>query len=955
MIFLMMRFRRLRSVWILAALVVALLRAGAGAAPLPSHPDLVQGTLDNGLGYIIKKHGNPAGRVSLWLHVASGSLNETDGTRGLAHYLEHMAFNGSAHFPPGSLVPFFQSLGLSFGRDQNAFTSFDQTTYQLALPDTKPESLDKGLLYLSDVALRLSLLPTEIDNERQIILEEKRSRAGPGQRVRDYIYERLAPESTFGRRLPIGTEETIKSVTPQDFKDYYSRWYVPSNMTVIAVGDCDPALVVSLIQKHFSAGPRAPRPEKRDVGVRPQTTTRAIVATDPELTQAEVSIARVEPPRAPTTTDEQYRRDLMDLIGARIFNRRMSARLAEGKVSFLGAGASVRQEARAIRLISAEASGKPAAWRQMLADLATDLQRARLHGFSGRELQDVRRALIAQGEEAVRRENTLPTRSILRQINNAVGDREPVLSAQQELELLERLLPGITEAEVSELFAANFDPANVTFVARLPSGGDPPSEEALIAIGRAALDVKPPREPEVARAQALLERLPAGGKTAESLEHSASGVTSAWLDNGVRVHYRPMDQRKNEAGVTITLAGGRIQEAQANRGITAAAALAWSRPATGRLSSIEIRDLMTGKKVGVGGSADQDTLTLTVSGDPVDLETGLQLAYLLLTDPFIEPAALDQWKESESQRITSRKMQPSGALSEAIAGALYPRDEPRVKPLEVDQVRKITLEAGQAWLRKLITEAPIEAVVVGDVNRATAVGLVERYLGSLPVRPRIGNQTLGGLRKIARAAGPIAVERKIGTKTPQAFVMEGFFGTDIQNVREARLLSLAARILSTRMNTVLREQKQLVYGIGASSQPAVEYPGFGLFSARAPTDPAKADALAAAVAEMYEAFAREGPTEEEMVVAKKQIANLLDQAMKEPDFWVSRLSVLNYRGLSLDDLVRAPAEYQGYTAREVRSAFSARYDAPGARFRFIITPVDAVPEAGPKPGAGSAG
>ncbi len=190
----------------------------AGAAsladePLPTDPALVTGTLPNGLGYIIRRHQNPEDRVGIWLHVASGSLNETDPTRGLAHYLEHMAFNGTANFPPGSVVPFFQSLGLAFGRDQNAFTSFDQTTYQLTLPGGGREMLEKGMLYMSDVALRMSLDAREIDSERQIILEEKRARASAQQRVQDQIFERLAPESTLGRRLPIGIEQTITSVT----------------------------------------------------------------------------------------------------------------------------------------------------------------------------------------------------------------------------------------------------------------------------------------------------------------------------------------------------------------------------------------------------------------------------------------------------------------------------------------------------------------------------------------------------------------------------------------------------------------------------------------------------------------------------------------------------------------------------------------------------------------------
>ncbi|HLC40920.1 MAG TPA: insulinase family protein, partial [Methylomirabilota bacterium] len=275
--------------------------------------------------------------------------------------------------------------------------------------------------------------------------------------------------------------------------------------------------------------------------------------------------------------------------------------------------------------------------------------------------------------------------------------------------------------------------------------------------------------------------------------------------------------------------------------------------------------------------------------------------------------------------------------AEAVAAAFYSPDEPRIKPLEAEQLQKVRLDAAQAWLKKIIAEAPIEVVVAGDIPRPAALGLVEKSLGSLPARDRISDKTLGDLRTIKRAVGPIRVEKKISTKTPQAVVMDGFFGTDIQNVPDVRLLVLASRILSTRMNKVIREEKQLVYSIGASSQPASEYPGLGLFASRAPTDPAKAEALAAALDEMLASFANAGPTDDELGVAKKQIANFLDQSMKEPEFWVTRLSTLDYRGLSVDDIIEAPAAYQRYTAQEVRETF-ARYSGPTSRFRFIITP-----------------
>ena len=389
--------RRVLVLLMLAVMVGAQIPAGAAEDRLPTDPALVTGTLPNGLSYIVRPHKNPEGRVSIWLHVSSGSLNETDATRGLAHYLEHMAFNGSANFPPGSVVPFFQSLGLAFGRDQNAFTSFDQTTYQLTVPGAGKDALDKAMLFMSDVATRLSLGTPEIDGERQIILEEKRSRSSARQRVQDQVYERLAPESTLGRRLPIGAEETIKAVGRDDFVDYYSRWYVPSNMTVIVVGDTDPALVVDLIKRDFGGGPTVPRPAPRDVGVKATAGPRAVVVTDSELTRSEVSIVRIEPPREPATTAALKRREMVDLIGAWTFGRRMNAEIAAGKVAFVDAGASVSDWPGTMRMTGVEASGRPGTWRAMLTDLGTALQRARLHGFSEREVEDARQATDRPG------------------------------------------------------------------------------------------------------------------------------------------------------------------------------------------------------------------------------------------------------------------------------------------------------------------------------------------------------------------------------------------------------------------------------------------------------------------------------------------------------------------------------------------------------------------------------
>jgi zinc protease len=905
--------------------------------PLPTDPALVTGTADSGLRYVVKRHPNPAGRAAFWLHVAAGSLDEDEHTRGLAHYLEHMAFNGSANFPAGSLVPYFESIGLAFGRDQNAFTSLDQTVYQIAVPDTRAETLGKALLYLGDVATRLTLAPEEIERERQIILEEKRARAGADQRVQDYILERLAPGSTFGRRLPIGTEETIKGLRPEHFRDFYARHYLPGSMTLLAVCDCDPGLVVERIRQEFGGAPQAPRPPPRAVTVTRTAGVRGIVGVDRDLTRAAVSLSRVEPPPPPRTTLGQARREVVERLGIRAFNRRLETRLAAGRASFLEAAGDVSEWTGAARFVSVRASGAPERWRPMLEELGAAVQQVRVHGFTAREVEIVRRALLAEVEEAVQRQPTQPARALLRQLNDGVARGEPLMSAEQRRALLQRLLPGIDAAEVSRTFAETFDFTNVVVVASLPAGDGVPDEPALALVGRTALLARVEAPADLAAEARLLETPPRPGRVVERSEHAGSRVTSAWLDNGVRVHHRFVDQRRNEVRVRITLAGGEIEETATTRGVTRAAALAWQRPATSTLTSTQVRELMTGRRVRVSGGADADALTLVVTGDPAELEHGLQLAYRLLTDPVVEAAALAQWQESEIQAITARRTRPGGVLGEALADAIYPPAELRTRPLTAEQVRATTPGAAQAWLARLVATAPIEVAVVGDLERERALDLVARYLAPLPPRARVGRETLRALRAIARPPGPIASARSVSTATSQAVVLDGFFGADATNVRDTRLLAMAARVLSTRMNRIVREERQLVYSIHASSRPAAEYPGYGLFVAQAPTDPGKTAALAATLDELFTAFAKDGPTDGEIRVARLQIDNALSEALAGPDFWVDRLASLDYRGLRLDDVMEARERYAAITAGEVQEAF-ARYYAPGARVRIVVTP-----------------
>src|SRR5438067_5946720 len=379
----------------LATLVLVSFGAVSGLGKdLPSDPDLVRGELDNGLRYVVRKHSVPPGRATMWIHMHTGALNETDRQRGIAHYTEHMAFNGSDHFKPGELVPFFQSLGMTFGRDQNAYTSFDQTTYQLSLPDTKPETLGKGMNFFSDVVHGLALLPAEIDNERQIILEERRRGLSGRQRTQQYVFEHLYPGSLFGFRIPIGTEETIKSVNEQDFKDYYGKWYCASNATLMVVADTDPQEVIKVIKEKFSDAPKCPRPTPQDLKVTAYDKSFAVVTSDSEIRSAEVQIVRVEPVHPPVKTVEQYRDRPVLNVADTVMNRRLGEKVSAGKASYLSASVGAGDEARALHSAEISARANAGKWKDALNEVALDVQTARAFGFTQHELERVNKELI---------------------------------------------------------------------------------------------------------------------------------------------------------------------------------------------------------------------------------------------------------------------------------------------------------------------------------------------------------------------------------------------------------------------------------------------------------------------------------------------------------------------------------------------------------------------------------
>lgn len=906
---------------------------------LPEDPRLVRGTLDNGLEYLIVPNAEPPERVELWLHVHSGSLNEEDDQRGLAHFLEHLAFAGSTNFPPGTVRPFFENLGLSFGRHQNAVTGFDRTGYTISLPNSEPQMMDAALLFLSDVANNLLLPESGIEQERKIILEERRASLSPQQRVLYDLIERIAPESEFGQRIPIGTEEVLTTAGLEPIKHYYDTWYVPSNMTLLIVGDVMPGDVTGKIEDLFGQGELVPRPEPRDAGVVPTRGRRAIVASDPEETREEVAINFIDVPGGPTTTIGQYRDDLVRSLATSMMNDRLGEGVQEGELSMLGGSVSTGDFAGAIQWTQATGRSENGRWKDVLSEMGREVRRATIHGFTESELEDAKRRLLSNAERAVEGEATRPSRLLRGAVVESIASGEPFMSVAQQLELLRELLPGVTLEEANADFRAVFAFEDAVFTLQTREDENTPTESELLVAGEAALSAEPDAYQAQARADRLLDETPTPGGIAEKTVHEDTGVTSLWLDNGVRVHVKRMTERQGEVLGSIHVFGGLVHEGADTRGLTDAATTALARPAGGGLSSTQIDDLTTGWKARVRGGSDADGLTVGFSSTPDEIENALTLAHLLLTDPMVEDAAIEQWRRGQLRTLEMLDTMPQGAALKAVIEAMYPADDSRPGLTPKHRIEAIDTATSQAWLDEQLA-GPIEVAIVGDLDVDETIELVRSYLGSLESRPRVSDRTNWEVRQMTRPAGPIELVKRPEVSTPQAYVIAGYYGADEWDTRDVRALRLAARVLNSRMIDRIREELGLAYSPSVSHRTARTWPGFGLLSVQTTTDPATADQLADEVRAMFDAFAADGPTDEELAIAVEQLRNVHDETVRNPAAWLRELRTLEYLGGSLDEMAMEREALGSFTPAELRDVF-AKYAVEDGRMRIIVRPAGA--------------
>ncbi len=944
-----MRFRdrlgplTLVTMGIAVASSVASAQAPATATPqtaaltqqIPLDPTITTGKLPNGLQYFIRTTKRPEKRAELRLVVDVGSIVEDADQQGLAHFVEHMAFNGTKHFPKQETVAFLESLGMRFGPSINASTSFDETVYMLQVPTAKPEVMDRAFLILEDWAHGQSFDPVEIDKERGVIKEEWRIRRGAGARMQDQQLPVLLKGSRYAERIPIGTMEVIDNFKHDRLKKFYTDWYRPDLMTVIAVGDFDPAAVEKMIRSHFESIPAVkgmkPRPS---FPVPDHPGTLYAIATDKEATSASISVYSKIDARDPRTVGA-YREQIVERLYATMMGARFSELAQKPDAPIVGAGGGRGGFVRSKDVVTLGAGVKGDAIEKAFEALFTEAERAGRFGFTPGELERVKVNMLTGLERAVKEKENTTAAAIAGELVRHVTDQEPVPGIVYEYELHRRFLPEITLAEVNALAKTWVPDRNRVITVSAPEkpGFTVPDESKLSSVVASMAAKSITAYVDTVDASPLLEPLPAPGSITKVTTKDAYGITEWQLSNGVKVVLKPTDFREDEILFRATSFGGSSLASEADYVPASSASAVVGAGGIGRLSAIDLRKKMTGKAATATAFITEYEEGLNGSSSKKDVETMFQLIHLRFTQPRSDPAAFGAFQGQMKSGLANQRSNPAFLFNEALVTALR-QNHPRARPLTLESVDQLNLDKSMAFYKDRFADAgDFTFVFVGSFNPDELKPLVERYLASLPTTGRKESWKDTGIRY---AKG--VVEKRVDKGLePQSRVAIVFTGPFTQSQTERVAIRAMAEVLQSRLHETLRESLGGTYGVttapGYLQIPVPEFSVNISFSCA----PERTEELIKAALQQVELLKSAGPTEKQLSDAKEKLLRDLETNRKQNNYLLAQLSIRYQYGEDLAALFTLEEFYNKPTPAAIQDA-AKQYLNPANMVKVTLFP-----------------
>jgi len=865
-------------------------RAQALTDVMPTDPQITMGKFANGLRYYIRANKKPEKRAELRLVVKAGSILEDDDQQGLAHLVEHMAFNGTKNFPKNKTIEFMESLGMRFGADVNAYTTFDETVYMLTVPTDKPEMMDKAMLILEDWAHNLSFDPAEIEKERGVVMEEWRLGQGANMRMLQKIFPVVLKGSRYADRLPIGKPEIIQHGKAERLKQFYTDWYRPDLMAVVAVGDFDKAAMEKMVTAHFASIPAATKPRPRaQYDVPDHVETSYAIASDKEASGTVVEMETLLPSR-PQKTLGDYRQQTIDSLFSGMLSARFEEITQQPNAPFINAGAGRNNFfARSKDAATLIALVKEEGIERGLEALLSEAERVARFGFTATEVERQKQNVLRNYEQyALEKENTESGQRAAEYIRNFLDD-EPLPSADDEYALQKRFLPGITLDEVNKLAKEWFPDRNRMVIVEAPekAGVTIPDQTKLAAVMKSAATRELKAYVDSAAGTALLDTVPAAGTITKTVTKDALGITEWELSNGVRVILKPTNFKEDEILFRATSPGGTSLASDSDYIPASSATQVVTAGGIGKFNVIDFEKMMSGKIANVTPFINELQEGLNGNSSRKDLETMFQLIYLRFTQPRADANAFNVQTTQLKTLLANQSAVPEFNFSKALMAARYQNHLRRQLPT-TETIDQWNLDKSMAFYKDRFADASdFTFVFVGSFDLPTIKPLVEKYLGSLPSIRRKETWKDVGVHTPSDVVVK-KVEKGVEPKSISAIVFSGPFEYNQTNRVAIRAMS---EILQRRLLETIREELSGTYGINATPSyqrnPNSEYAitiSFG-------SAPDRTEALIKRVFEEIEAFKTNGPTEQQLSDEKETLLREFETNSKQNSYLLSQLSV----------------------------------------------------------------
>jgi len=916
---------------------------------LPVDPLVKKGTLPNGLTYYIRPNSKPEKKVELRLVVNAGSLLENDDQQGLAHFMEHMNFNGTQHFPKNKLVDFLQSIGVEFGADLNAYTSFDETVFILPIPTDKPGNLESGFQVIEDWAHNATLTDTDINEERNVVLEESRLGKGADDRMMKKYLPRLLAGSRYADRLPIGKDDILKTFKPEVIRSFYKDWYRPDLMAVAVVGDITVPEAEALIKKHFGSLKNPANERKRtQFEVPAYTEPTAMVLTDKEAVSYNFQLFFPVRKEARQITLNDYRKDLIKQLFTQLLNRRMQEVTQQAAPPF----------ANSITFADSWARGYESFGMMVVptTDIATavnaaigELVKAEQYGFNTSDLEVAKKQLQSAIEIAYNERNTTMSSAIIDEYIRNFLTGEPIPGVENEYKYIKELLPGISLAEVNAEAGRWLNKSNNEKYFALLTGPDAkkmaiPTDLELKQIVNDAFEQKVTANADKVVAEALLDKEPLAGKIVSETTDKELGTTTYTLSNGVKVTVKKTDFKSDEIVLESVKKGGSSNYGAADKANNKFLPQVVEAMGYGNFTPTQLTDMLSGKTVSLTPVMEDVYAEVKGASSVKDFESLLQLVYLQLTEPRADKDLFSGFVNKMQTQIQFLGQNPQVAFLDTVIRTVYHNDPltpiqlPSMKDLEqVDMDRVLDI-----YRNEFGNADGMHFFIVGNVDETTIKPLLEKYIASLPAKGQATAFKDNGLRPIS---GSHSLEFKKGEEQQSLVIMmqEGElpFSEDM-----ALKTNMIGQLLTITVIENVREKMGAIYGGGfEAAMEQYPYPHYSI-AGYFPCGPDNVQPIIKEAGKEIEDLKANGPSSKDLEKVKLAILEKRRENLKTNTYWNNKLEQLLFWDQSKERFLDFDQELAKIQPADIKAAANQLY---GGQNSFTATLMPAAAKPGKKP------